>query len=592
MKKNICYTLFLAFLFSLPININAAMCEKKQASTRYKFCLKTNREECFETNSDFPDDLSAYIMTETRYCKDEGYELQGNLCVQTANCTDEPVSDANNINVELKTNSGVCNANASLKKNYRLELKVGEYSSCNGRINLVCRATVSIDSNYNFYFKDYQSGQPIKSLVSDSRKNQFAAGTGTTFEVIYGSNLKYTVRYDSDIIRYNTTGWSTCRDCDTVCTPDPPSGGGGGGGGSKPIDPNDIEIPKTCSNTISSTNTNASQVGCTTSCSSYSCCKTTGSGSVDCREKMKITVEAIEASSNDVKVKYVSAESPTSKGKVTQDLGSLKDAGTTTDNNNKKASQSFNYNVPSAFINIKSGEILYKGINYNGQSTSTWKEVTPGYYIPINALPEQNSTINSEIGGGAYVIKVNGNEYKKISVTGKLACDFKSKISGCPYQDCGDVNCDPSKDEYKCCRNTKYLQSHPDYYNKSCSNVEEYIYRQISLTDPFPSRSAGYNWKEWINQENNKKELASSFEREPDYTFELTNSMITRIKEYNDKESNAYTLWNEMNDDGSSNFLKDGTGNSISIGNNLTINSTYYSLGCGPSNIEEYGWCK
>ena len=68
--------------------------------------------------------------------------------------------------------------------------------------------------------------------------------------------------------------------------------------------------------------------------------------------------------------------------------------------------------------------------------------------------------------------------------------------------------------------------------------------------------------------------------------------MISRIREYNTNKSNSYTLWNEMNDDGSSNFLKDGTASSISIGNNLKINSNYYSLGCGPSNETRYEWCK
>lgn len=151
MKKKFSFVcLFL--LLSIPFDIKADLCEKKQASTRYKFCLKANHEECFETDFDFPDDLSAYIMTETRYCKDEGYELQGNLCVQTTDCSNEIISNDNNVNVKLKTNSGVCNANASLKKDYRLELKVGEYSSCNGRIDLVCRATVSVDSSYNFLF--------------------------------------------------------------------------------------------------------------------------------------------------------------------------------------------------------------------------------------------------------------------------------------------------------------------------------------------------------------------------------------------------------------------------------------------------------
>ena len=137
MRKKDKIALLLIIIFLLPFTVDAAMCEKKQASTKYKFCLKSKPTECFETNADFPDDLSAYIITETKYCQNSNYELQDNLCIQTTNCTNESVSDSNNVSVELTTKSGVCNADASLKKDYRLELKVGQYSSCNGRIDLI-----------------------------------------------------------------------------------------------------------------------------------------------------------------------------------------------------------------------------------------------------------------------------------------------------------------------------------------------------------------------------------------------------------------------------------------------------------------------
>ena len=568
------YMILIVLFLLVPCGVKADLCEVKQANTKYKFCLKTDARSCFETETDFPDNLADYNITETRYCKNSGYELRDNLCVQKENCDSSLKPDANSVNVELTTKSGVCNADAELNKDFRLELKVGQYASCEGPVDLVCKATVSIDSNYKFYFNDYESGQPIKSLVDSSKKTQYAVGTGTTFDVIYGSNIKYTVKYDQEVIRYTTTGWSTCQSCNTECSPDP---------NPKP------DIPKTCSN---KTNVSASQMGCTTTCTDYPCCKSTGYGEIDCREKMQISVDAIEASSPYVKVKYVNTETPTSKGNEKQYMGVLKDSGTKSDNSNKSAMQSFLFNPPSAFINLKTGQILYKGINYNGQNTNSWKEVTPGYYIPTNAIPLQNSVVSTEIGGTAYIIKVNGNEYRKIDVTGKLDCDFTTKISGCPYQSCGDATCNPETDQYKCCRNSNYLKKHPDYYVKSCGGQEDYVYRQIDLMDPFPKRIAGENWHEWISKEENVKKLKESFEGEPNYTFELTNNMISRIREYNTNKSNSYTLWNEMNDDGSSNFLKDGTASSISIGNNLKINSNYYSIGCGPSNETRYEWCK
>ena len=85
--------LVLILLLLVPFTVQAAMCEKKQANTKYKFCVKTKPDECFETNADFPDDLSAYTITEIRYCKDSGYELKDG--------TSSSISIGNN----LKSNS-------------------------------------------------------------------------------------------------------------------------------------------------------------------------------------------------------------------------------------------------------------------------------------------------------------------------------------------------------------------------------------------------------------------------------------------------------------------------------------------------------
>ncbi len=704
MKRKL-YLLFLLIIILIPYRANAE-CESKQVMTKYKFCFKTSPDKCFETTINFPDEeLYQYNVTEIKYCADSDYVLNGNLCIPS-NCTDSIVASDNNVTVELKNESGVCNSNANLDKEFKLAAKVGEYSSCTGKIDLVCNATVKINSNYNFYFKDYQSGKPIKSLIDSSKKNQYAIGTGTTFEVLYGSNLSYSVEYDQEEVSYIVAQWDVCESCDgggntPDPTPDKPkpdkpkpkpyepksgepiisndpnenptpktddkknkitlkepksgdttilmdivnffknlfglnkeddnngsSGGssnnGGSSGGSsnnglkhsKPSDPapphrdssNDVgearkeqqEIrnnnnknthggkgnTKKCSTTTN--NVKASQMGC----SNYACCKYVETRTVKCSDVMNISVEAITASDSSIKTKTVDATSPTAKGNEKQDLGTFVDSGTTTDNANKKANQSFKFNLPDSFINIKTGQVLYKGINYNGQSTNDWKQITSGYYIPLNAVPEQNNYVNAKINGIAYAIKVNGNIYGTISVLGDLGCPFGTKISGCPYQDCGDATCNPSKDKYKCCRNTNYLKAHPDYYSKECGNIDDYIYRSISLIDPFPNRDAGENWYNWINNQENKTRLIDSYNGKVNYTMDLSNNIINKIRDYNKIESNKYTSWSEMNDDGSSSFLKEGTGHSISIGNDFVSNSNYYSLGCGPGNVDTYDWCK
>ena len=542
MKRKL-YLLFLLIIILIPYRANAE-CESKQVMTKYKFCFKTSPDKCFETIVNFPDEeLYQYNVTEIKYCADSDYVLNGNLCIPS-NCTDSIVASDNNVTVELKNESGVCNSNANLDKEFKLSAKVGEYSSCTGKIDLVCNATVKINSNYNFYFKDYQSGKPIKSLIDSSKKNQYAIGTGTTFEVLYGSNLSYSVEYDQEEVSYIVAQWDVCESCDgdgnnPDPTPDKPkpdkpkpkpyepksgkpeisidpnkipipntgegdmdppslvapktgdttiwmdirnffsnlfglnkkdnnggssnngsSGGNSGGsgynhggttrpedfgknqggsisnsgssGGKNTTKPEDFGKNKgggikgkgntnKCSTTTN--DVKASQMGC----SNYACCKYVETRTVKCSDVMNISVEAITASDSSIKTKTVDATSPTAKGNEKQDLGTFIDSGTTTDNANKKANQSFKFNLPDSFINIKTGQVLYKGINYNGQSTNDWKQITSGYYIPLNAVPEQNNYVNAKINGIAYAIKVNGNIYGTISVSGDLGCPFETK---------------------------------------------------------------------------------------------------------------------------------------------------------------------
>lgn len=578
MKNKYKIILTTIILISLPSKVNADLCKKEPLNYRYEWCLRGDENTCYSTTDDIPSDLSSFYLKYTKLPCKSGYTEKNGMCVQTSGCTDELDNTTQNINIKLENTPGVCQASAVNNSEIVVQQSKRVNRGCYGTSTYTCKATIKIESNYDFRFKDYET-TPIKSLVDSSKTNQYAPGTGTTFDVLYNSNLKYQVIYNQEKISYSigeTDCWTSTSCTPNPCPPKPPSGGGGGGG-----------IPKTCSNTLENSDTNpaASFMGCGETCTSttHCSCDYSRSATIDCTKELQVSVEAVLAGSSNVKVNYVNANTPTTKGEESQYLGILKDSGTQTNNNTKTALQRYTFTNPNAFINIKTGDILYQGINYNGQNTNIWKNITPGYYIPINAIPEQRSTVTSEIGGVAYIIKVNGVENKRINIDGKLSCNFSPKLAGCPYVDCGDANCDPEKDAYKCCRNTKYLKEHPNHYANVCSGEENYIYRQISLLDPFPNREAGENWNSWINEDKNKENLANSFSKEPEYSIELTNSMIQRIREYNDHASNVYTSWTEMNDDGSSKFL-------TSYG--FETLSSYYSLGCGPSNSKNYEWCK
>ena len=75
------YMILIVLFLLVPCGVKADLCEVKQANTKYKFCLRTDAKSCFETETDFPDNLADYNITETRYCKNSGYELRDNLCV-------------------------------------------------------------------------------------------------------------------------------------------------------------------------------------------------------------------------------------------------------------------------------------------------------------------------------------------------------------------------------------------------------------------------------------------------------------------------------------------------------------------------------
>lgn len=288
----------------------------------------------------------------------------------------------------------------------------------------------------------------------------------------------------------------------------------------------------------------------------------------------------------------------------------------------------YTFTVPKAYINIKNTEIKYVwNSNYKNYSLTgkfnqkqfseynnkLWQNIRDGYYIPVNAIPESNAKVVFEAGTGTnntmgYTIKVKvdspyiygevfpiNKSPKKISSIltsnfGDESCGFGVTIPGCPKHDCGPSGgtCNPKTDEYKCCRNSAYLKKHPEYY-KNCGMKDFYVYRQITLGDPFPSRNAGNNWKEWYESITNKAKLKDSYNK-LEYSIDLTNDLISKIRGYNNKSGNEYTSWTQINNDGSSNFLKDGTSSSISIGNNFKSNSTYYNLGCGPNN-QEFEWC-
>lgn len=571
MKNKKIFVLLLVLLIA-PIKVKADLCKTKPINYKIEWCLKDKPEICLENAFSIPENSSLYFLKTSKIACETGYTETKGMCIQTANCSNDIIDDTSNEVVEFVDDDENCEETAEKTFNTSTSKSGSVSLGCYGSASYTCTATIHVSSRYNFHFRDWQT-TPIKSLVANTRSTQYAPGTGTTFEVLYNSNISYSVSYNPSGYTFTVGAmmphercWPTyCEDDDDFTYPWP-------------------EVPATCSNKEDA-NASLMSYECGQECETYYTCDPVGTISIDCSAEIgAITVEAVKAENDMVKVNYVNGNTPTTKGDKTEYLGKLKDDGTT------NSAQKFKFNVPEAFVNIKNGTILYNGINYNGQNTDIWKSVTPGYYIPTNAIPEQKSIVSTGIGGTAYIIKVNGVENKRIDVSGELKCPFTSKIPGCPYQPCGDDNCNPAKDEYKCCRNSAYLAENPNYYGTNCTGEDAYLYRQIDLGTPFPNRLAGENWNGWISNTDNQKKLTESFKTENlEYSVDLTNTLINKIREYNDKEENKYTSWTKINDDGSSTLLKDT--NELSMEIKKTQTNNYYALGCGPNTPQDWMWC-
>lgn len=83
-------------------------------------------------------------------------------------------------------------------------------------------------------------------------------------------------------------------------------------------------------------------------------------------------------------------------------------------------------------------------------------------------------------------------------------------------------------------------------YKPEKNNEYAFIYRPIDLNNPFPNRNAGVNWYSWYSISTNKDRLKSSYDKK-EYTAELDNQIVSKIKEYN--KDNNYLNWTDINEE-------------------------------------------
>lgn len=98
------------------------------------------------------------------------------------------------------------------------------------------------------------------------------------------------------------------------------------------------------------------------------------------------------------------------------------------------------------------------------------------------------------------------------------------------------------------------VSTYPRFYEED-NKTYKFIYRPIDLNNPFPNRNAGINWYDWYSVPYNKNRLKSSYDK-IEYTAELDNQIVSKIKEYNKNNNNNYLDWRGISETGKSEFIE------------------------------------
>lgn len=103
-----------------------------------------------------------------------------------------------------------------------------------------------------------------------------------------------------------------------------------------------------------------------------------------------------------------------------------------------------------------------------------------------------------------------------------------------------------------------------------------FYYKPIDINNPFPNGFATTSIWQDIDKDN--LNLSKSFEEK---TYETTKINANKIREYN--KDNPYTDWSKMYTTGISSFIENEK-----IVTRLVKNNSFYKLGCGPANENQY----
>lgn len=211
------------------------------------------------------------------------------------------------------------------------------------------------------------------------------------------------------------------------------------------------------------------------------------------------------------------------------------------------------------FFKDKNGnenEYKIKNIQTSCQQEGNFNEGETVTTICTILLPEAEV----ELGTGKVNYKnnegkgINNEYYTPIKYTGNLSLEATIKNIGVlEYVDNWTKNWTLTYDGEK--DKTCQVNVNSRLYKPEKNNEYAFIYKPIDLNNPFPNRNAGVNWYDWYSVPYNKNRLKSSYDK-IEYTAELDNQIVSKIKEYNKNNNNNYLDWRGISETGKSEFIE------------------------------------
>ena len=266
----------------------------------------------------------------------------------------------------------------------------------------------------------------------------------------------------------------------------------------------------------------------------------------------------------------------------------------------------YSYFPEKVCINLKTAEITYNEkciiTNENKQmengtiyDNNLKQNITYWYYfIPLTAKTDSQIYIKMIKDGEALSVNQCEDGMKKYKNYNQIIAPKEGSYIGDYIQKQKDSTDYKQLKADKGCNiaiivNFKIKQ---EFYNEDNKKIKGYgtYFKPIDINNPFPN---GINdksyWKNILNTSNNTLTLIDANNKTTHINLNDSFESITyladvsntkRIKDYN--KNYFYTSWEEMNINGSSNFINEGYVTRNGLPN-------YYKLGCGPSNINWKG---